>query len=105
MNEIKVYEELTYIETYDDKLRATQLNIEVLGKIINEQKFLNLWDELLNTSNIKRVFRKKLSDVEQIIYSIDDKEKRKKLESEIERRTKDWLRVNAEIIQNILAKY
>jgi len=105
MNEIKVYKKLTYIETFDWLLRATETPIEKINSLVQDSKFLNLWDELLNVSNIKRIFTKQLSDVEQIIYSIEDKNIRKKVQAEVDKRTKDWLRINAEVLANILARY
>lgn len=105
MNEIKKYEALTYIETYDWNIKTTTANIETISKLLNEQQFLNLWNELLNRSNIKRVFTKELSDVDKVVYSIEDKTVRAKLQADIEKRIKDWLRVNVEIVQNLLQKY
>ena len=105
MNEIKKYEELTYIETYDWNIQTTTASIEMISKLLNEQQFLNLWNELLNRSNIKRVFTKEISDVDKVVYSIEDKTIRAKIQSDIEKRIKDWLRVNVEIVQNLLQKY
>lgn len=105
MNEIKKYEALTYIETYDWNIKTTTASIETVWKLLNEQQFINLWDELINKSNIKRVFKKELSDVDKVVYSIEDKTIRMKIQSDIEKRIKDWLRVNVEIVQNLLQKY
>lgn len=105
MNEIKNYEALTYIETYDWNIKTTTASIETISKLLNEQQFINLWNELINRSNIKRVFIKELSDVDKIVYSIEDKTIRAKLQSDIEKRIKDWLRVNVEIVQNLIQKY
>ena len=105
MNGIKNYEELTYIETYDWNIKTTTASIEMISKLLNEQQFLNLWNELLNRSNIKRVFTKEISDVDKVVYSIENKTIRAKIQSDIEKRIKDWLRVNVEIVQNLLQKY
>lgn len=105
MKEIKLYETLTYIETYDWNIKTTPASIETISKLLNEQQFINLWNELINRSNIKRVFTKELSDVDKIVYSIEDKTIRSKLQADIEKRIKDWLRVNVEIVQNLLSKY
>ena len=105
MNQMNVYQELTYIETYDWNVKTTTASIDVISKLLNEQQFINLWNELLNRSNIKRVFTKELSDVDKLIYSIDDKTIRMKIQADIEKRIKDWLRVNVEIVQNLLSKY
>lgn len=105
MKELKIYQELTYIECYDWEIRTTTASIETISKLLNEQQFINLWNELINRSNIKRVFTKELSDVDKLIYSIEDRTIRMKVQSDIEKRIKDWLRVNVWIVQNLLSKY
>lgn len=105
MNELNIYKELTYIETYDDQIRTTTASLESVAKLLKEEKFLNLWTELINTSNIKRVFTKELSDVDKVIYSIADKNLRDRIKADLEKRKKDWLRINVEVVQNLLSKY
>lgn len=105
MNQLNIYKELTYIECYDWEIRTTTASIETVNSLLKEEQFLNLWNELINKSNIKRVFTKELSDVDKIVYSIDDKNIRQKVQSDIEKRIKDWFRVNVEIVQNLLSKY
>ena len=105
MNQINLYQALTYIECYDWEIRTTTSSIETVAKLLNEEQFLNLWNELINKSNIKRVFSKELSDIDKIIYSIEDKSIRAKIQAEIDKRIKDWLRVNVEIVNNLLQKY
>lgn len=105
MNELKVFKDLTYIECFDGEIRTTSASLETIYGILKEEQFLKLWNELINKSNIKRVFTKELSDVEKIIYSIEDKTVRERLQTEIDKRNKDGLRVNTEIVQNILEKY
>jgi hypothetical protein len=105
MNEIKQYQELTYIETYDWNVKTTTASIDTISKLLNEQQFINLWNELINRSNIKRVFTKELSDVDKVIYSIEDKTIRMKVQADIEKRIKDWLRVNVWIVENLISKY
>ena len=105
MWEIREYKELTYIETYDGDIRTTPVKIEIIQKVLQENQFLPLWNELINRANIRRVFTKEVSDVDKVLYSIDDKNLRNKITAEINRRTKDWLRVNVGIVQNLLSKY
>lgn len=105
MNELNIYKELTYIETYDDQIRTTTASLESVAKLLKEEKFLNLWTELINTSNIKRVFTKELSDVDKVIYSIADKNLRDRIKADLEKRKKDWLRINVEVVQNLIIKY
>lgn len=105
MQEIRVFEKLTYIETYDWNIETTTASIETVSKLLNEQQFINLWNQLLNRSNIKRVFTKELSDIDEIVYSIEDKTIRAKVQSDIDKRIKDWSRVNAMIVWNLISKY
>lgn len=102
---IKVYEELTVIETYDWEISMTPVSIETISKLLKEEQFIHVWNELINKNNIKRIFRKELSDVEKIVYSIEDKTIRAKIESDIDKRIKNWLRVNVWVIQNLIQKY
>lgn len=105
MNELNIYKELTYIETYDDQIRTTTASLENVSKLLKEEKFLNLWNELINVSNIKRVFTKELSDIDKVIYSIQDKQTRERIKTEVDKRKKDGLRISVGIIQNLLDKY
>ena len=105
MNQLNIYKELTYIECYDWEIRTTTASIETVNNLLKEEQFLNLWTELINKSNIKRIFTKELSDIDKIVYSIDDKNIRQKVQSDIEKRIKEWFRVNVEIVQNLLSKY
>ena len=103
-HDLKVYVELTYIETYDGQILSTPTNFETVSKILqkSDSQFLNLWTELINKSNIKRVFLKGLSDVEKVLFSIEDRQLREKLKAEIKEREKKGLRVNTEILQNLI---
>lgn len=105
MSNIKQYQELTYIECYDWEIRTTIVWLDIIKKLLDEQQFLHLWNELINRWNIKRVFTKELSDVDKVICSIEDKNIRRLVQKDIEKRIKDWLRVNVEIVENLLSKY
>lgn len=102
--DLKLYEELVYIETYDWNIISTATKFETISNLLQskESQFLNLWDELLNKSNIKRVFKKWLSDIDKILFSIEDRQLREKVQREIEEREKNHFRVNAEIVGNLI---
>lgn len=104
-NTIKIYQELTYIETYDDQIKTTTASIDTIQKILKEEQFLRLWDELINKSNIKHVFTKELDDVEKVIYAIDDKRLKEYVKTRIKERTEKWLRVNVNVVQNLITNY
>ena len=107
MNELKQYETLTYIETFDWEVRAVNHKLQVIENLLrSDDKFLNVWwTELIAKSNIKRVFTKELSDIDKVIYSIDDKVLREQVRKDVEKRLKDWLRVNVEVVSNLISKY
>lgn len=104
-NSINIYKELTYIETYDGEVKTTTASLEQVWKLLKDEQFINLWNELINKSNIKRVFRKELSDVDKIIYWIQDKQLREVIKEEVNRRKKDWLRISIWVIQNLIDKH
>ena len=86
MNEIKIYEELSYIHTFDDKVYPTPLTLDVINKMLENSKFLNLGSDLINVSNIKRVESKKVDSVENSILQIKDTELREKVMNEVKKR-------------------
>lgn len=106
MNELKVYEKLTYVECYDWNIIVTPTPLEQVEHLRRTaDKFIRLGNELVAIWNIKNVKSKNLSPVEQLLYSIDDKIIRDQVKTDIDKRLKDWLRVNVEIVQNLLSKY
>ena len=102
MNEIKIYEELSYIHTYDDKVYPTPLTLEVINKMLESSKFINLGSELINVWNIKRVETKKVDSVENAILQIKDAELRDRVRNEVKKRKSEWKITNMEILKNIL---
>lgn len=102
MNEIKIYEELSYIHTFDDKVYPTPLTLNVINKMLENSKFLNLGSDLINVSNIKRVESKKVDSVENSILQIKDTELREKVMNEVKKRKAEWKTTNLEILNNIL---
>ena len=102
MNEIKIYEELSYIHTFDDKVYPTPLTLNVINKMLENSKFLNLGSDLINVSNIKRVESKKVDSVENSILQIKDTELREKVMNEVKKRKSEWKTTNLEILNNIL---
>lgn len=103
MNEIKIYEELSYIYTFDDKVYPTPVAVKDLEKLLNSNnKFLNLWSDLIAISSIKRVESKKVDSVDNSLLQIKDPDLREKATAEINKRRKNGDRVNIEILKNIL---
>ena len=104
MNDLRVYQKLTFIELKNWEIKAVNEPKAKLDKMCEECKFLNLWDESINTNYINRIREKELTDNEKVLYSIDDKILRAKVEKEINDRIKDWKRITPEIIWNLIQK-
>ena len=102
-NQIKEYQELSYIVTFDDRVYPTPVPVKDLEKALNgTSRFINLWTELLNVSNIKRVESKKVGTVENAILQIQDPELREEVRNEIKKRKAEWKTTNIEVLRNIL---
>lgn len=105
MKEITIYEKMSYIYTFDDKVYPTPMPVKELERLLNwANKFINLWSDLIAVSSIKRVESKDIDDVENFILQITDTNLRNKLQKEINKREKEWLTTNLQILQNILER-
>jgi len=103
MLEIKPYEEVSYIYTFDDKAYPTPIAVWDLEKLLNGNlKFINLWTDLIAVSSIKRVESRKVDSIENALLQIKDTDIRELATAEINKRRKNWDRVNLEILNNIL---
>lgn len=101
-NTLKVYKQLTHIETFDGEIYVVDQPLMNLEKLLNNNKFLNLWNESINTASIKRVFTKEVDEVDNALINISDKNLRSRVRAEVEKRRKDWYRVNMDVYKNIL---
>ena len=91
------------IYTFDDKVYPTPVAVKDLEKLLNSNnKFLNLWSDLIAISSIKRVESKKVDSVDNSLLQIKDPDLREKATAEINKRRKNGDRVNIEILKNIL---
>ena len=102
MNDIKIYETMSYIHTYDDKTYPTPLTLDIINVMLEKGKFLNLGTDLINVSNIKRVESRKVDTVENAILQIEDTELRDRVRMEVKKRKSEWRTTNIEILNNIL---
>ena len=81
----------------------TPVAVKDLEKLLNSNnKFLNLWSDLIAISSIKRVESKKVDSVDNSLLQIKDPDLREKATAEINKRRKNGDRVNIEILKNIL---
>lgn len=103
MNEIKEYQELSYIYTFDDKVYPTPVSVKDLERVLNgSNKFINIWNDLIAVSSIKRVEARQVDSVDNSLLQIADTNLREQATAEINKRRKNGDRVNLEILNNIL---
>ena len=104
MNSIKIYEELSYIYTFDDKIYPTPMTVKELEIMLNQSgsRFLNLGSDLIAVSSIKRIESKKADSIDNAILRIEDKEIRSLVDAEVRKRKIEWKKLNMEIFKNIL---
>jgi hypothetical protein len=88
MNAIKIYEELSYIYTFDDKIYPTPMTVKELEIMLNQSgsRFLNLGTDLIAVSSIKRIESKKADSIDNAILRIEDKEIRSLVDAEVRKR-------------------
>lgn len=104
MDAIKIYEELSYIYTFDDKIYPTPMTVKELEIMLNQSgsRFLNLGTDLIAVSSIKRIESKKADSIDNAILRIEDKEIRSLVDAEVRKRKIEWKKLNMEIFKNIL---
>lgn len=104
MNAIKIYEELSYIYTFDDKIYPTPMTVKELEIMLNQSgsRFLNLGTDLIAVSSIKRIESKKADSIDNAILRIEDKEIRSLVDAEVRKRKIEGKKLNMEIFKNIL---
>lgn len=84
MNEIKEYKELTTISTFDWDI-LTEASIDVLDKMLNaDWNFIRIWDEIIAKNQIKKIWKKKIDDIENFILQFPkDVQKKLRLRDEM----------------------
>lgn len=104
MDAIKIYEELSYIYTFDDKIYPTPMTVKELEIMLNQSgsRFLNLGSDLIAVSSIKRIESKKADSIDNAILRIEDKEIRSLVDAEVRKRKIEGKKLNMEIFKNIL---
>lgn len=102
-NSIKLYKELSYIETFDGEVIALTEDFEAVAEELNNDKrFLNVWNQMIAKSSIKRAFVKQTDEIDNALLQIADKNLRARMQAEVDERRKTWSRLNMEIYKNIL---
>ena len=102
---LKLYKELSYIETYDWDVIALADDFETIKSLLNNaERFMDLWTEMIAKSSIKRLFKKQADEVDNMIVMINDKSLRARVQKEVDERRSQWKRLNKEILDNIITR-
>lgn len=101
---LRVYKSLTFVLTSDWDLYTTTASPSEINRIAEKSKFLQLWNDYINTSFIRKIFVKQMDDVDNAILEITDKDLRARVQVEVDKRRKDWFRMNMEVYKNILTR-
>lgn len=72
MNAIKIYEKLVEIETFD-WIEYTPAKIEDIDNVVNNNKFIVIWEKRIAVHQIKSYYPKKDDWLISFIYSLDEK--------------------------------
>lgn len=103
MDTIKLYKQLSYIETFDGEIIPLVEDLETIFESLNDgSKFFNVWNEIISKSSIKRAFTKQVDEIDNALLQISDKNLRARVQAEVDKRRREWNRLNMEIYQNIL---
>lgn len=103
MDTIKLYKQLSYIETFDGEIIPLVEDLETIFESLNDSsKFFNVWNEIISKSSIKRAFTKQIDEIDNALLQISDKNLRARVQAEVDKRRKEWNRMNMGIYQNIL---
>lgn len=104
--DLKVYKQITYIELFDGELIPLAEDYQAVVTAYNDgTKAMDLGNEILNKTAIKRIYPQKIDEVDNEILHITDKNLRNRIKADIDSRRKEWKRVNLAILSNIIAKY
>lgn len=102
---IKLYKQLTYIETFDGEIiPLVEEYSSVIEAVNDNNRFFNLWNEMISKSVIKRIFTKQVDEIDNALLQIADKNLRMRVQAEVDKRRKEWNRMNMEIFKNILTR-
>lgn len=102
---IKLYKELCYIQTTDWELIPIAEDLKTMKMIYaDKNQFIDLWTELLSKRMIKRIFAKKVDEIDNMIVMINDKNLRARVQAEVDERRRNWKRLNKEILDNIISR-
>ena len=95
MWEIINYWYVCFITTYDwDKYMMRHENYDVFFKAIEKNRFVQIWDDTIACSSIKKIEKKQSSDILSYIFSFEA-DKRKELLSIIQERETAWMKTKS----------
>lgn len=101
--DLKIYKEVTYIELFDGELIPVAEEYANIVRVYNDNsKAIDLGNELLNKTAIKRIYPQKIDEVDNEILHIADKNLRARVQKQVDTRRAEGKRVNMEVFNNII---
>ena len=98
--ELKVYEKLTTVKLKDGTQIQAPIPVDDLLKACNSWlTFIKLWWMMINVNTIMSADENKSTDIDNFVLSFD-KEVQQRLRWIIEKRKKDNLKINIEVLRN-----
>ena len=91
------------IQLKNGEVINTEIKVDDLAEILNKQEFVVIWGKWFNKYEVKYFESYNPKDIDYFVLS-QTKDNREILEKEIVRRKKEWLRINIEILNNVLDK-
>lgn len=104
MNELKIYKQLTMIKLKDWSVLQTEMSAQDLAVLFNQKEFIVIDWVWFNRYEVKTFEEYKPNDVDCFILS-QPKDKRERLQKKIDHRRKENLRVNIDIVKDILTRF
>lgn len=101
---MKIYKEMCYIETFDWEVFPVDSTIQQINEMLNTMTFINIWEVVIKTSNIKKAYKKNVDEIENIILNITDTALREKLKREIKLRDEKWFTTTPNVVKSILER-
>lgn len=106
-NEIKIYKKLTTIKLFDWEI-VTPMELNDLENLLHSNStFLRIGDEVIAKNQIKRIFIRKVNDIEWLIYSLDSEDRKlvqQRLKEMAERSWTTMDKIDFKRMQNIISE-
>ena len=103
--DIKPYEKVTLIESFDGSLIKTKAPMEEIKKNMNEKKFISIGWEVRNTASIKKMKETQIDELESFILSQDEEMQNKLREKQARLRKEMWKKMTIKYAKNFVNSF